>query len=1035
MALWLFPLASPTGALFLPDCTHELCPSTKYDPDAPSPVFCDVQLAELAPEYFSTLGTWQKRYGRDNLQLSRHFLQEIFHAQIEPQLEEALNHCPAAVLEIMMNCLLAVETEQGRTAARDFLLQIHRLRDELLEKLPDDQRKKQLHQLMLEWNADIAYVYPKFLDLQSLGPDGKDICLGQRFFVYELPEQLYGGTFECLQGQWGTEVLLHEYFRHNCNTPDPQEADWFYVPLHATCVYVKLNENVSEELVFNMDNVSNHFIWDPMMDFLKASRYFHRYEGADHIFLFADGQGPRIWDSYDLLRSESVFLSPESRCPTWNEPLRRYVDVKRCLSSWKDLVIPGHTDYARIQYMKSHNKRSAERRLLMTFHGRAPELHGAYSHCAARGALMQLGRARGLDEGVDIGGFVGDYPERKGDSHFCLVPAGTSPWTNHLYESFYAGCIPVILSDEYEVAFADDLPWHKFSIKWPESQVCDDADCTSSTLYNYLRDFAQEHPQQLWEMKRELEIHSCYFNWYSTDQSCSPYFLLHKHLKHLADQRSRRKSREPRYWNAAPAFVGRDPAFVHLERETRFKHFDDDSWALVVGNEERGVSEEVLRCCNDFLRVPQVRGASLNVAHAAAICIYESLLEASAKSPADSWSCQLEVFGLYGGPTAGEQRIGCSAPSELGKTGEMDGKLSRDAFVEELELVDECLRYKLLAGNGPESGWVNIKLDQTDLLHCIVKEAADDTTSQVPFFCAWYSGGFSPKDGEKLLAPLLDAVKEAGMKDAAIFHFPDAYGIAEEGREPWAKYIDLLVEEVNQVAGENRPLVLFGHSRGAAPATCLAYRLQKRVKKVYIAACGAMHLGEPTGWELLSQRFKAGGDRDLLKWFSDLQPENILLRRTAYDTSDSEFQEQVQSSKFLSEMLNLMRAQYRDAMYPDPERDFGSMPVPIMAFSPLLDDSCQPEHCKAWGRLTEDFQLENLNAGHMDCLQARAAPLPPDLKLELHCPLLIPEILQMTPAMEETLRNFAQVQANQRGEGTSCELFEKISQDLQQFLA
>ncbi|CAK9058121.1 unnamed protein product [Durusdinium trenchii] len=49
----------------------------------------------------------------------------------------------------------------------------------------------------------------------------------------------------------------------------------------------------------------------------------------------------------------------------------------------------------------------------------------------------------------------------------------------------------------------------------------------------------------------------------------------------------------------------------------------DPRWALVVGNEERGVSEEVLRCCNDFLRVPQVRGASLNVAHAAAICIYE----------------------------------------------------------------------------------------------------------------------------------------------------------------------------------------------------------------------------------------------------------------------------------------------------------------------------------------------------------------------------------------------------------------------------
>ena len=56
-------------------------------------------------------------------------------------------------------------------------------------------------------------------------------------------------------------------------------------------------------------------------------------------------------------------------------------------------------------------------------------------------------------EGVSVGGFVEDYFELKGRSRFCLVPGGTSPWTNHLYESFFAGCIPVILSDEYEVAF------------------------------------------------------------------------------------------------------------------------------------------------------------------------------------------------------------------------------------------------------------------------------------------------------------------------------------------------------------------------------------------------------------------------------------------------------------------------------------------------------------------------------------------------------------------------------------------------------
>ena len=89
-----------------------------------------------------------------------------------------------------------------------------------------------------------------------------------------------------------------------------------------------------------------------------------------------------------------------------------------------------------------------------------------------------------------------------------------------------------------------------------------------------------------------------------------------------------------------------------------------------------------------------------------------------------------------------------------------------------------------------------------------------------------------------------------------------------------------------------RPLILFGHSRGAAPATCVAYRLQQRVVKVYIAACGAMRLDEATGWELLSRRFQRGGDRELLQWFASLQPQNLLLHRTAYETSDEEFREQ-----------------------------------------------------------------------------------------------------------------------------------------------
>lgn len=58
---------------------------------------------------------------------------------------------------------------------------------------------------------------------------------------------------------------------------------------------------------------------------------------------------------------------------------------------------------------------------------------------------------------------------------------------------------------------------------------------------------------------------------------------------------------------------------------------------LLALNLVPGVSSDVLACCDEFLCVPQarlkasrealrqVRGASLNVAHAAAICMYQLL--------------------------------------------------------------------------------------------------------------------------------------------------------------------------------------------------------------------------------------------------------------------------------------------------------------------------------------------------------------------------------------------------------------------------
>eukprot|EP00438_Fugacium_kawagutii_P007325 Skav235719 [mRNA] locus=scaffold280:609354:610232:+ [translate_table: standard] len=53
------------------------------------------------------------------------------------------------------------------------------------------------------------------------------------------------------------------------------------------------------------------------------------------------------------------------------------------------------------------------------------------------------------------------------------------------------------------------------------------------------------------------------------------------------------------------------------------KPHGDRKWALVIGSEFSGVSEDIVRECDQRVCVPQQQGHSLNVAHACSICLYE----------------------------------------------------------------------------------------------------------------------------------------------------------------------------------------------------------------------------------------------------------------------------------------------------------------------------------------------------------------------------------------------------------------------------
>jgi len=285
------------------------------------------------------------------------------------------------------------------------------------------------------------------------------------------------------------------------------------------------------------DNFHSSIIWNHKEKYRNASDsdslfkslishlpYFSRRQGLDHIFVFSD-QGfivnfTHTFPSWRDHIPHSVLLTTEAFTPGCGPS---------CFSPWKDVAIPGHVDWDRLQAFRANNRPTADRTLLFNFHGRLPVNHGYYENNTVRQAILRF--APRFD--VSIGGFINDYFEVMGSSHFCLVPEGTSSWTNHLYESFFAGCIPFILSDRFVLPFQDVIEWPKLSIRWPQDSVDD-------TMYLYLLDLVSNRRSLVEDMKSRVDAAACWFDFYSVDASCSPY-------RGVLHDLERRKMSMPRY--------------------------------------------------------------------------------------------------------------------------------------------------------------------------------------------------------------------------------------------------------------------------------------------------------------------------------------------------------------------------------------------------------------------------------------------------------------------------------------------------------
>jgi hypothetical protein len=64
-----------------------------------------------------------------------------------------------------------------------------------------------------------------------------------------------------------------------------------------------------------------------------------------------------------------------------------------------------------------------------------------------------------------------EYQQQLYQSEFCIVARGYRVWTPRLLDAVWAGCVPVIVADGYQLPLARYLNWDTFSVRVAEADV------------------------------------------------------------------------------------------------------------------------------------------------------------------------------------------------------------------------------------------------------------------------------------------------------------------------------------------------------------------------------------------------------------------------------------------------------------------------------------------------------------------------------------------------------------------------------------
>ncbi|CAE7377835.1 rib-1 [Symbiodinium natans] len=250
------------------------------------------------------------------------------------------------------------------------------------------------------------------------------------------------------------------------------EADFFFVPHYTSCLINHADTFKGCDTKQLCEPTTRLF-----EEVLSTSTSYLQMEGGqNHLFVWGSGMGAdgpfATWRKWV---PNAIFMMTETEL--WNP----YKDVvEPSFTRYKDILVPGRLTVDDMIALGKMARPLDERDKLGHFIGWPRPPHPSVlppetcqdSSCSlnVRSVLLALKETEPLFH-VDV-----DVPYVESflgltSSLFCFVPRGKSAWSSRFFQTFFAGCIPVLLNDRYEPPFGEFVDLPSAVIKWPMTQV------------------------------------------------------------------------------------------------------------------------------------------------------------------------------------------------------------------------------------------------------------------------------------------------------------------------------------------------------------------------------------------------------------------------------------------------------------------------------------------------------------------------------------------------------------------------------------